>query len=180
MSTTENIEYILAYLACEHTVMQRKEDNPRLFWLLQQVPNGGREVTLYCPEDRRQPVTRLITRTRLRPHWPLMDKSRCHCGKDIPVPPAPAPEDEETMPHDIMRDGVYVRCPFCTRWGNYGHIGTGVGYYDIETRRTACPHCHQSTIVTYNPYEHQSGDILAFTCIECKQPFEKVFTGQPK
>lgn len=169
-STSGPRAYVLAHLRCGCTLMQLQVDHPGLFSLLQHVPLGGRAVFLWCPLDGRQQVARLMTRTRKREHWPLMERRKCAgCSADLLVPPPAAEGDEDTMPHDHLKDGVRVRCPHCRRWGTYGYGGTAESYYDMQYRRTTCPHCRQTTVMAYNPYTLQVGEQISFSCLHCRQ-----------
>jgi hypothetical protein len=176
--TNGQAPFVLAQLQCGCTVMQRREENTGLFYLLGKV-SSGRAVTLYCPEHRRQQVKRLITRTRKRDHWPLVEKTICQCQHEIIVPPPPAEGDEPTMPHSTHgQHGIYVRCPSCQHWGNYGFIGTAEDRYDVRWVRETCPNCGQETAISYNPFTTVPGETIMFRCIECRQPFSMIF--QPK
>ena len=174
--TQEQALYVLAQLQCNCTVMQRQQENAGLFYLLQKVPSG-RVLVLYCPEHRRQSVTRLLKRSRQRSHWPLIEKTHCsHCQQEMTVPPPPAEGDEPTMPqHAHGQHGVYVRCPNCQRWGNYGFIGTAEDRYDVLWRRTTCPNCRQDTPISYNPFTTVPGAPLPFRCAQCRQSFHMIF-----
>ncbi len=179
MQEQEYAPFVLAHLQCGCTVMQCREENTGLFFLLQKV-SSGRVVTLFCPQHNRQQVERLITRTHRRAHWPLIEKTTCsHCQHDVLVPQPPAEGDEQTMPHNAHgRDGVYVRCPLCHRWGNYGFIGTAEDRYDMRWVRETCPNCHQTTVVSYDPFTTKPGETIPFRCVECRKPFHLVF--QPR
>lgn len=166
--------FVLAHLACGCTVMQRRCENEGLFYLLLKVPH--RTVVLYCPEHRRQVVQRLITRTRKRDHWPLVEKMQCSfCRDEIDVPPPPAEGDEETMPNGYVKHSVRVRCPSCGRFGNYSFADSAESRYDLVWQTIACPNCQRRTIISYDAFTTPVNQPIPFKCMECRDPFSLVF-----
>jgi hypothetical protein len=96
----------------------------------------------------------------------------------IQVPPAPAEDDEPTMPNGPYdKHGIYVQCPLCDRWGTYGYTELAETRYDVVWRRTTCPSCRQETPFSYNSYALPENGIVMFSCAWCNQPLRVSVTA---